>query len=143
MTVRLIAFAGSLRAASFNRTLAHAAAGLARGHGAEVEEPRSLLQAADWLHDNEEYLLAARTYRRALEALPEMRETYPYRYNGACAAALAGLGRGKDAASLSKEERTSLRERARAALVAELGRWRGQRAGRGPPRHRRPPVRQT
>ncbi|MHC5025380.1 MAG: NADPH-dependent FMN reductase [Planctomycetota bacterium] len=38
MTVRLLAFAGSLRADSFNRKLAHAASELARGHGAEVDE---------------------------------------------------------------------------------------------------------
>src|SRR4029077_440661 len=46
-----------------------------------------------------------------------------HRYNAACAAALAGCGQGKDAASLGEQERTRWRKRALDWLRADLAQW--------------------
>jgi tetratricopeptide (TPR) repeat protein len=49
-----------------------------------------------------------------------------HRYNAACAAALAGCGRGKNAGNLSDEEQTCLRQQALNWLRDELKAWGGQ-----------------
>jgi len=46
-----------------------------------------------------------------------------HRYNGACAAALAGCGQGKDAAKLDDKERANLRGQAMDWLRADLTAW--------------------
>jgi serine/threonine-protein kinase len=46
-----------------------------------------------------------------------------HRYNAACAAALAGCGRGEDGAKLSGAERTRWRKQAREWLQADLAAW--------------------
>jgi serine/threonine-protein kinase len=46
-----------------------------------------------------------------------------YRYNAACAAALAGCGQGNDTGSLDDQERARLRKQARDWLQADLALW--------------------
>jgi hypothetical protein len=46
-----------------------------------------------------------------------------YRYNAACAAALAGSGRGKDAVSIDEAARAKLRRQAVVWLEADLAGW--------------------
>jgi serine/threonine-protein kinase len=73
------------------------------------------------------YAAAARFYREAFAAQPNLTEnpSTGQRYNAACAAALAGCGRGRDAASLLDKERARLRGQALAWLLADLAAWRG------------------
>jgi hypothetical protein len=47
-----------------------------------------------------------------------------HRYNASCAAALAGCGRGKEAAALGDKERRRLRRQARDWLQSDLHAWR-------------------
>jgi hypothetical protein len=72
------------------------------------------------------YLAAsARLFADALEAdskLADDRQAQ-YRYNAACAAALAGRGLGRDESGLDATEKARLREQARLWLVAELDAW--------------------
>lgn len=79
---------------------------------------------------------AARFYRRAFEADPKPAASLVavHRYNGACAAALAGCGLGKDAATLDAAERAGWRKQALAWLTADL-RLHADRlaAGKAPP----------
>jgi hypothetical protein len=65
---------------------------------------------------------AARLYADAFEAQPTLAEdpTKAHRYNGACAAALAGTGQGEEAKKLSNAERGHLRKQAHAWLEADL-----------------------
>jgi serine/threonine-protein kinase len=65
---------------------------------------------------------AATLFRRGLEADPSLAKTplWPYRYNAACAAALAGTGRGKDAASLDEAARAAWRRQSLEWLRADL-----------------------
>lgn len=65
---------------------------------------------------------AARFYAEAFAAHSNLADDtrFPNRYNAACAAALAGCGRGADAASLNETERARLRQQALAWLRAEL-----------------------
>jgi tetratricopeptide (TPR) repeat protein len=67
----------------------------------------------------------ARFYAEAFEARPELAEDVRqgHRYDAACAAALAGTGRGADAARLTEKERASWRRQALAWLRAELAGW--------------------
>jgi tetratricopeptide (TPR) repeat protein len=68
---------------------------------------------------------AARFYEEALAAQPGLAAKQPsrQRYNGACAAALAGCGQGKDAVSLDEVARARWRRRALDWLRAELTAW--------------------
>jgi serine/threonine-protein kinase len=59
-------------------------------------------------------------YRTAFALDPKLEA--PNRYNAACAAALAGCGRGKDAAQLPEDQKSELRRQALAWLRAELER---------------------
>jgi serine/threonine protein kinase/Tfp pilus assembly protein PilF len=65
---------------------------------------------------------AARFYADAFAAEPKLAEDTrkAYRYNAACAAALAGCGRGKDADKLDDRERTRLRQQALSWLQADF-----------------------
>jgi serine/threonine protein kinase/tetratricopeptide (TPR) repeat protein len=68
------------------------------------------------------YAASARHYADAFAADPKVGD-YPNTarcYNAACAAALAGCGKGKDAAALDDRERARLRRRALAWLQADL-----------------------
>jgi serine/threonine-protein kinase len=68
---------------------------------------------------------AARLYSDAFAASPRSAEELhsDHRYTAACAAALAGCGRGQDHAALSEAELAHWRERAREWLRAELAVW--------------------
>jgi tetratricopeptide (TPR) repeat protein len=68
---------------------------------------------------------AVRLYREAFQAKPELAEDEAkrHRYMGACCAALAGTGKGEDAAELDPKERRRLRRQALTWLRADLGAW--------------------
>jgi hypothetical protein len=69
---------------------------------------------------------ATQFYARAFADAPELTTLLDkHRYNAACAAALAGCGRGKDAVSPQADERTAYRRRALGWLRAELAGWAG------------------
>ncbi len=71
------------------------------------------------------YAAAARWYSQAFGAQPALANdpATGYRYAAACAAALAGCGRGKDADGLSDEGRARLRRQALDWLRADLEAW--------------------
>jgi serine/threonine-protein kinase len=71
------------------------------------------------------YATAARLYDEAFAMKPELVEEprTGYRYDAACAAALAGCGRGGDGAELSDAEREHWRVQARRWLRADLDTW--------------------
>jgi tetratricopeptide (TPR) repeat protein len=68
---------------------------------------------------------AVRFYEEAFAAQPALADDLRqgHRYNAACAAVLAGCGRGQDAGSLSEEERARLRRQALSWLRADLTAW--------------------
>jgi tetratricopeptide (TPR) repeat protein/predicted Ser/Thr protein kinase len=74
------------------------------------------------------YAAAARFYAEAFAAEPKLAEQLDdgHRYNAACAAALAGCGRGEDAAGLDEKERARLRRQALDWLRADLDARRGR-----------------
>jgi Flp pilus assembly protein TadD len=71
------------------------------------------------------YAASARFYEAAFVARPALADDVParHRYQAACSAALAGCGRGEDAAKLADEERARLRKQALAWLRADLAAW--------------------
>jgi tetratricopeptide (TPR) repeat protein len=74
--------------------------------------------------NRQRYAAAARLYRDAFAAVPQLAEVNTRnRYNAACAAALAGCGRGKDAAGLDEEGRSAWRQQAWTWLRADLAFW--------------------
>jgi tetratricopeptide (TPR) repeat protein len=79
------------------------------------------------------YVAAAHFFADAFAARPALMDDLEagHRYSAACAAALAGCGRGEDAGNLSAAERTRWRQQARAWLHADLAVWAKQLA-RGP-----------
>ena len=68
---------------------------------------------------------AARLYAEALDASPRLAGDLhaDHRYRAACAATLAGCGRGADGAGLSEAEQARWRQRAREWLRAEVTLW--------------------
>jgi tetratricopeptide (TPR) repeat protein len=73
------------------------------------------------------YAAAVRLYRQGFAAQPALAEDPQagHRYNAACAAALAGCGRGNDANGIDDKERASLRRQALDWLRADLAAYRG------------------
>jgi tetratricopeptide (TPR) repeat protein/serine/threonine protein kinase len=70
------------------------------------------------------YATAARLYQEAFAAEPNLSEHLnSYRYNAACAAALAGCGQGEDAAGLGEMQRLGWRRQALTWLHADLRAW--------------------
>jgi eukaryotic-like serine/threonine-protein kinase len=71
------------------------------------------------------YGLGARTYADMLRIAPELAEPVgaAFRYNAACAAALAAGGTGKDVPPLNEKERNEWRQKALDWLRADLGAW--------------------
>jgi Tfp pilus assembly protein PilF len=71
------------------------------------------------------YASAARLYADAFTERPVFADDLSegWRYNAACAAALAAAGQGKDAGSLDEKERTRLRAQALDWLRADLAAW--------------------
>ena len=72
------------------------------------------------------YAASARWYAAAFALRPALADdpSTGNRYNAACAAALAGCGKGKDAADLDDKERARLRKQALDWLRADLTAWR-------------------
>jgi serine/threonine protein kinase/tetratricopeptide (TPR) repeat protein len=77
------------------------------------------------------YAASARLYREAMTAKPDLvaSPVNSVRYNAACAAALAGCGKGEDVAKLTDAERAALRKHALEWLGADLGLWQKQLDG--------------
>jgi tetratricopeptide (TPR) repeat protein len=96
------------------------------------------LELAHVCYYERQFAASARFYRTAYALDPK--RVSPNRYNAACAAALAGCGRGKDTAQLPEDQKSELRRQALAWLRAEL-----QRAAKllelGPPPARATVVR--
>jgi serine/threonine-protein kinase len=74
------------------------------------------------------YVAAFRLFEQAFTDQPALADNLQKqsRYDAACATALAGCGRGKDAGNLSEPERTRLRRQALAWLRADLKAWNQQ-----------------
>jgi hypothetical protein len=72
------------------------------------------------------YAAGARSYAEAFTAEPQFLATPParHRYRGACAAARAGCGQGRDGAYLDEKGRAAFRRQALDWLRAELESWR-------------------
>jgi tetratricopeptide (TPR) repeat protein len=83
------------------------------------------LEAAELCFVRHYYSAAARLFGEALAAAPQLTADLRagHRFNAACAAALAGIGRGDDAAKLTEPERERLRARAREWLQLDLADW--------------------
>jgi serine/threonine protein kinase/tetratricopeptide (TPR) repeat protein len=74
--------------------------------------------------DRKRYAAAVRCYADAFAVAPSLPdELASYRFDAACAAALAGCGQGDDAAKLDDAERARLRRQALDWLTADLGGW--------------------
>jgi Flp pilus assembly protein TadD len=86
-------------------------------------DERFALLGACWFE--ERTAAAARLYAEAFSADPRLSGDHAAGrcYNAACAAALAGCGRGKDAGDLDPEEQTRWRQRARSWLGLDLAAW--------------------
>jgi serine/threonine protein kinase len=83
------------------------------------------LQLAHRAYEKSLHAASARLFAKALandSKLAANREAQ-HRYNAACAAALAGCGRGKDDPAPNTDARTTLRRQAREWLQAELAAW--------------------
>jgi tetratricopeptide (TPR) repeat protein len=93
-----------------------------RARPAGPEEQLCLAWLCQFRGDN---AAAARWYGEAFAARPALGEDLATgdRYDGACAAALAGCGQGADARTLGEKERARLREQALAWLRADLAAW--------------------
>ena len=83
------------------------------------------LQLAQRAYDLTRYAAAARLWQEPLELTARLGDDRlaPHRYNAACAAALAGCGRGKDDPPPSDAQKTKLRRQALDWLNAELATW--------------------
>jgi tetratricopeptide (TPR) repeat protein len=77
---------------------------------------------------SKKFYAAVRWYSEAFETRPEVADNLQFgdRYNAACAAALAGCGKGEDANALDEKERARLRKQALYWLRGDLGAWRVQ-----------------
>jgi serine/threonine-protein kinase len=111
-------------------------------------QPQSAAEALElaWLCQQpfkQRYAAAARFYRDAFAAEPKLADDVRSgrRYNAACAAALAGCGRGKDVPKPDAKERSRLRAQALAWLRADLNAWQDVLAKA--PKRARPSVAQT
>jgi serine/threonine-protein kinase len=84
------------------------------------------------------YTAAARFYAEAFAADPKLADDFKegYRYDAACAAALAAARQGNDTAQLKEQERAGWRKQAVTWLRADLARWAKQLEG-GQPADRR------
>ncbi len=87
--------------------------------------PREALELAEYCSEfKQRPLVAYRLYSIAMQGDPKEVENSgpPYHYNAACSAALAAGGAG-DASALGEEERTKIRNQARAWLETDLAIW--------------------
>jgi predicted Zn-dependent protease len=81
-----------------------------------------------------QYAAAAKFYAAAFLAAPNLTAdpTKPWRYNAACAAALAAAGQGEDAGTLEAPAKAKLRQQALAWLKADLALWQRHTTGAEP-----------
>ncbi|MBI3409273.1 MAG: tetratricopeptide repeat protein [Planctomycetes bacterium] len=69
----------------------------------------------------QQYATATKLFRRGFDSKPDGKGlAQMHRYDAACAAALAGAGKGEEASKLADEDKTKLRAQARDWLGAEL-----------------------
>ncbi|MBN2491410.1 MAG: tetratricopeptide repeat protein [Planctomycetes bacterium] len=85
-----------------------------------VSEPATLLRLASLCSSKNLHAASARFWKAALDANPQLGEDEGHRYNAACAAALAGSGRGADTATLTADDRARWRLQAIAWLHLNL-----------------------
>jgi tetratricopeptide (TPR) repeat protein len=98
---------------------------VAAGQALPADMAETLLMAEICLEFKGRPATAARLFAEAFDADPRLlTRLKAYRYNAACAAALAAAGKGTDAKDLPEAERTRLRRQARDWLVNELAVWR-------------------
>jgi tetratricopeptide (TPR) repeat protein len=99
---------------------------LLKGHEQPMDAGERLALAQLCQLHKQLFVAAARWYGEAFTAQPPLAEDLSggYRYDAACAAALAGCGQGKDANVLGDEERARLRRQALDWLRADLQGWR-------------------
>jgi serine/threonine-protein kinase len=83
------------------------------------------LQFAQVCYFKKLYVTTAELYSTAFAEKPTLADNLPasHRYNAACAAALAGSGKGEESSKLSDQERARWRNQARAWLRADLAVW--------------------
>jgi serine/threonine-protein kinase len=88
-------------------------------------DARNQLEFACLCTLKKQYAAGARLYADALTTDPQLAEELRagFRYNAACAAALAGGYHGEDGTEPSREERARWRDRARRWLRADLAAW--------------------
>jgi tetratricopeptide (TPR) repeat protein/serine/threonine protein kinase len=104
--------------------------------GKEPAEPGELLKMALMCQlYQRRHAAAVQLYQQAFKAHPALTEDgdQQHRYNAACAAALAGVGKGEDATTLRDEEKEKLRQQARAWLQADLDAYaKNSKGGKAP-----------
>ena len=95
------------------------------------------LALAQRAYDTQRYATASRLWAGALEADPKLADDRQaqHRYNAACAAALAGCGKGKDDPLPDDASKVKLRRQALDWLKAELAAW-SKILESGPPQSR-------
>jgi len=93
--------------------------------GRDKPSAAECLESAELCYIKHHFAAAARLYAEAFKAAPRLTEELRagHRFNAACAAALAGSGRGDDVASLGPRELTALRKQARDWLQFDLTAW--------------------
>src|SRR5262249_11346445 len=98
---------------------------LLKGEAQPADAPERLALAALCLRYKHCNGAAARFYADAFADQPTLADDprSGHRYNAACAAALAALGKGQDADRLDDAERAALRHQAHAWLAADLAVW--------------------
>jgi tetratricopeptide (TPR) repeat protein/serine/threonine protein kinase len=100
------------------------------------DQPKDAAERTRFAHfcqqtHQQRYATAARFYTEAFAEQPALAANLQaaHRYNAACAAALAGCGQGKDAASLGPMQRLHWRRQALTWLQADLRAWQQLLAG--------------
>jgi tetratricopeptide (TPR) repeat protein len=93
--------------------------------GREKPASSECLDLAELCFVKRHYAAAARFYAEAFAARPGLADDLRVgnRFNAACAAALAGCGRGDDVSRLGEAELQALREQAREFLQLDLAAW--------------------
>jgi serine/threonine-protein kinase len=95
---------------------------------AEQTDPATHLLLAEWLYRYKRWPVAAVRCYEAAVARPPVADDLPgHRFIAGCAAALAGSGRGADAAKLTEEEKAAFRTKALQWLKAEHSRLKGSK----------------
>jgi serine/threonine-protein kinase len=101
------------------------------GGTAKPANPAEQIEFAKLCRVKQYHAAEARFYHDAFAAAPRLAEEVAgLRYNAACAAALAGCGRGKHASQLADEKRAGWRRQALDWLRADLAAW-GRALDRG------------